>query len=137
MRPFVSAAGNKNESPLFRQAIPKVMGIAKAIGLVLKGSIVSLDSVYDSKANRKAIFNRGMIPNINANSRNRKKPKRGRKSLFNLDIFAERFQTIERVFAWEDKSKRLLLRFERLSALHYALKTIAYRMINLRHFCQS
>ncbi len=27
-------------------------------------------------------------------------------------IFAERFRTIERVFAWEDKFKRLLLRFE-------------------------
>ena len=135
--PFVSAAGNKNESPLFRQAIPKVMSIAKSIGLILKGSIVSLDGVYDSKANRKAIFNRKMIPNINPNSRNRKKNKRGRKPLFSPDIFAERFKTIERVFAWEDKFKRLLLRFERLSKLHYALKTIAYTMINLRHFCQN
>ncbi|BAJ01129.1 hypothetical protein SVI_1158 [Shewanella violacea DSS12] len=43
--------------------------------------------------------------------------------------------TTERVFAWEDKFKRLLLRFERLSHLHYALKTLAYSMINLRHFC--
>jgi tmRNA-binding protein len=41
------------------------------------------------------------------------------------------------VFAWEDKFKRLLLRFERISKLHYALKTLAYTMINLRHFCQS
>ena len=30
-------------------------------------------------------------------------------------IFQERFSTIERVFAWEDKFKRLLLRFERIS----------------------
>jgi len=52
-------------------------------------------------------------------------------------IFQERFQTIERVFAWEDKFKRLLMRFERISKLHYALKTLAYTMINLRHFCQS
>ena len=50
-------------------------------------------------------------------------------------IFAERFQTIERVFAWEDKFRRLLLRFDRLSKLHYAFKTLAYTMINLRHFC--
>jgi hypothetical protein len=27
-----------------------------------------------------------------------------------------------------------LLRFERLSRLHYAFKTLAYTMINLRHF---
>jgi hypothetical protein len=31
--------------------------------------------------------------------------------------------------------RRLLLRFERLSQLHYAFKTLAYAMINLRHFC--
>ena len=51
-------------------------------------------------------------------------------------FFAERFQTIERVFAWEDKFRRLLIRFDRLSKLHYAFKTLAYTMINLRHFCQ-
>jgi hypothetical protein len=57
------------------------------------------------------------------------------KPLFNADIFKERFDTIERVFGWEDKFRRLLLRFERLSQLHYAFKTLAYTMINLRHFC--
>ena len=51
-------------------------------------------------------------------------------------IFEERFNTIERVFGGEDKFKRLLLRFERISERHYALKTIAYTMINLRHFCR-
>jgi transposase len=59
-----------------------------------------------------------------------------RKPLFNAAIFKERFNTIERVFGWEDKFRRLLLRFERLSQLHYAFKTLAYTMINLRHFCQ-
>jgi hypothetical protein len=51
-------------------------------------------------------------------------------------IFQERFCTIERVFAWEDKFRRLLLRFERISSLHYSLKTLAHTMINLRHFCR-
>ncbi len=98
---------------------------------------MSLDGVYDCPRNRKAIFNRGMIPNINPNGRGRKHPKRGRKPLFDPAIFEERFQTIERVFAWEDKFRRLLLRFDRLSRLHYAFKTLAYTMINLRHYCQS
>jgi hypothetical protein len=39
-----------------------------------------------------------MLPNINANPRGRKSAKRGRKPLFNADIFKERFDTIERVF---------------------------------------
>jgi hypothetical protein len=34
-------------------------------------------------------------------------------------IFKERFRTIERVFAWEDKFRRLMLRFERISGVHY------------------
>jgi hypothetical protein len=135
--PFVSAAGNQNESPLFRKVLPKVLSISRTVGFSLKGSVVSLDGVYDSKKNRKSIFNHGMIPNIPENIRNRKTPKPGPKRIFNKGIWAERFFTIERVFAWEDKFKRLLLRFERRSELHYALKSLAYAMINLRHFCQA
>jgi transposase len=132
--PFVSAPGNRNESPLLRQALPELTRITREVGMELEGSIISLDGVYDCRLNRKAIFNRGMIPNINPNPRGRTLPKRGRKPLFDPAIFEERFQTIERVFAWEDKFRRLLLRFDRLSQLHYAFKTLAYTMINLRHY---
>ncbi|HAM53323.1 MAG TPA: hypothetical protein DCP92_22490 [Nitrospiraceae bacterium] len=133
--PFISAPGNKNESPLLREALPEVMRMSTAIGIDLQGTIISLDGAYDCRVNRKAIFNRGMIPNIHENPRGRKTTKRGRKQLFDRAIFEERFNTIERVFAWEDKFRRLLLRFERISKLHYAFKTLAYTMINLRHFC--
>jgi Transposase DDE domain len=133
--PLVAAPGNHNESPLLRAALPNVMRIARFVGLDLQGTIVSQDGVYDCRQNRKAIFNRGMVPNINANPRGRKSAKRGRRPLFSADIFKERFNTIERVFGWEDKFRRLLLRFERLSQLHYAFKTLAYTMINLRHLC--
>ena len=105
--PFVTAPGNQNESPLLRDALPKLTHIASVIGLDLQGTIVSLDGVYDCRKNRKAIFNRGMTPNINLNPRGRKKTKRGRKPLFNPDIFQERFYTIERVFGWEDKFRHL------------------------------
>ena len=134
--PFVAAPGNRNESLLLREALPEVTRIARMVGMDLHGTIVSLDGVYDCRLNRKAIFNRGMIPNINPNSRGRKRPKRGRKPFFEPAIFDERFHTIERVFAWEDKFRRLLLRFDRLSQLHYAFKTLAYTMINLRHYCR-
>jgi transposase len=133
--PFVAAPGNRNESPLLREALPKLTRIAQAVGIDLRGSIVSLDGVYDCPRNRKAIFNRGMVPNINENPRGRKTTKRGRKRLFDAAIFKERFRTIERVFAWEDKFRRVLIRFEVISEVHYALKTLAYTMINLRHFC--
>ena len=100
-----------------------------------KRSNSSVNPLYNSRKNRKRIFNIDMIPNIRENKRNRKKSKRGRKQTFCQKIFKERFRTIERIFAWEDKFKRLLLRFEFHSINHYAMKTIAYSMINLRHFC--
>lgn len=135
--PLIAAPGNRHESPLLLKALPQVTHIAKYVGLALNKTIVSLDAAYDSRANRKAIFNRGLVPNIPENPRGRRTPKRGRKPLFKQALYQERFFTIERVFAWEDKFRRLLLRFERISELHYALKSLAYTMINLRHFCQS
>ena len=79
-------------------------------------------------------FIAGMIPNIKENPRNRKGTKRGRKRLFNAVIHALRMR-VERTFAWEDKFKRLLLRFERIQQRHYGMKLMAYTLINLRAFC--
>ncbi|TCG03792.1 transposase [Paraburkholderia steynii] len=133
--PFITAAGNRNESPLLRDALSRLSQIARAIGMDLQGAIVSLDGVYDCRANRKAIFNRGIVPNIPESPRGRKNTKRGRKQRFEQAIFEERFRTIERVFAREDKFRCLLLRSERISEVHYALQTLAYTMINLRDYC--
>ena|ERR1700733_1249354 len=136
MAPFVVAPGNCNEAPLLKEALLEAMCIVREVGIDLCGTIGSPDSVYDCRANRKTIFNRGMVPNTNPNPRGRKQPKRGRKAIFQPAIFKERFQTIEGVFAWEDKFLWLLLRFERISRVHYAFKTLAYTMINLRDYCQ-
>jgi transposase len=56
------------------------------------------------------------------------------KCLFNAAIHALRMR-VERTFAWEDKFKRLLLRFERIQQRHYGMKLMAYTLINLRAFC--
>jgi len=42
---------------------------------------------------------------------------------------------VERTFAWEDKCKRLLLRFERIQQRHYGMQVLADTLINLRKFC--
>jgi len=54
--------------------------------------------------------------------------------LFNEAIHALRSR-IERTFAWEDKYKRLLLRFECIRQQHYGMKMLAYTLMNLREFC--
>jgi transposase len=75
-----------------------------------------------------------MLPHITENPRNRKRPKRGRKRLFNAAIHAVRMR-VERTCAWEDKCKRLRLRFERIQQRHYGMKLLGYTMITLRAFC--
>ena len=132
--PFITAPGNANECTLLQKALQPLKKITKLLGINLIGKIMSLDGGYDSKDNRKLIFNAGMIPNIPENKRNQNEDKSGRKRIYDPEIYDERFRTIERVFAWEDKFKRLLMRFEFISEIHYGLKSLAYAMINLRHF---
>lgn len=133
--PFVSAPGNRNEIILLEDSLVHLKRVAKIIDLDLRGIVMSLDSGYDSVRNRKLIFNRGMIPNIKAKNYKRKSLKRGRKRIYSDEIFQERFRTVETTFAWEDKFKRLLMRFERKSINFFGLKMLAYTLINLRHFC--
>jgi transposase len=83
-----------------------------------------------------ANFNADMIPNIKENPRNRKAPKRGRKRWFNAVIHALR-KRVERTFAWEDKFKRLLLRFEHIRQRHYGMKLMSYSLVNVRRFCSA
>jgi len=119
---------------LLPQGLKALKQVAKAVGVDLRGAYVNLDGGFDSRHNRKMIFNAGMIPNIKENPRHRKTTKRGRKRFFNEAIHALRMH-VERTFAWEDKFKRLLLRFERIQQRHYGMKLMAYTLINLREFC--
>jgi hypothetical protein len=98
---------------LLPEGLKALKKVAKEVGFDLRGAYLNLDGGFDSARNRKCIFNAGLIPNIKENPRHRKTPKRGRKRLFNEAIHALRMR-VERTFAWEDKFKRLLLRFERI-----------------------
>ena len=125
---------NETDMVLFTEGLKALKDVAKEVGLDLRGAYCHLDGGFDSTYNRKCIFNAGMIPNIKENPRNRKGTKRGRKRRFNAAIYALRMR-VERTFAWEDKFRRLLLRFERIQQRHYGMKLLGYTMINLRAFC--
>ena len=134
LAPVPVAPVNETDMVLLPEGLKALKKIAKEVGLDLKGAYLNLDGGFDSAHNRKGIFNAGMIPNIKENPRNRKTPKRGRKRFFNAAIHALRMR-VERPFAWEDKFKRLLIRFERIQQRHYGMKLMAYTLINLRAFC--
>ena len=83
LAPLPVAPVNEADTVLLPEGLKALKRMAKLTGLVLKGAYLNLDGGFDSKSNRKAIFNAGMIPNIKENPRHRKRPKRGRKRLFN------------------------------------------------------
>lgn len=135
LSPLTVAPVNRSDIVLLADGLKALKSVATNAGLEIKGATLNLDAGFDSKANRKHVLNAGMKPNIAENPRNRKKTKRGRKRFFDDVLYAVRF-TIERVFAWEDKFKRLLLRFETKQKRHLGFKLIAFTLINLREFCE-
>ena len=125
-------AGNHNDAYNLTLNLQMVFNQMKRHGLKINGAFFNVDTAFNTKAARKTCFNHGLIPNMPENKRNRKKTKRERKRLFNASVYKRRFVS-ERTFAWIDKFKRLLIRFERKAAYFLGGHYIAFTMINLRH----
>lgn len=129
-------AGNHNDAFNLKLHLQTAFKFMKRLGLHFQGAFFNADKAFDTRAARKVCFNYGVVPNIAENKRNRKKPKRGRKRLFNPEIYKHRFSS-ERSFAWIDKFRALLIRFERKDVYFMGNHYIAFAMINLRHVMAS
>jgi transposase len=125
-------AGNHNDAYQLDLNLKTAFREMKRLGLTISRAFFNADSAFDTKIARKTCFNHGLRPNMPENKRNRKKVKRGRKRLFNDAVYKRRF-VAERSFAWVDKFKRLLIRFERKAAHFLGAHYLAFTMINLRH----
>jgi transposase len=125
-------AGNHHDAFHLKPHLQTAFKSIKRLGLVIQGAFFNADAAFDTKAARKTCFNHGVIPNIAENKRNRKQTKRGRRRLFNPEVYRHRF-TSERSFAWIDKFRALLIRFDRHDVFFMGGHFIAYAMINLRH----
>ena len=134
LSPLTIAPVNEVDLVLLPEGLKDLKRVVRAAGLAVSGAVLNLDAGFDSKANRKCVFNAGLKPNIKENPRNRQKPKPGRKRFFDNALYKLRF-IVERTFAWEDKFKRLLLRFETKQSHCLGFKLIAFTLINLREFC--
>jgi transposase len=124
-------AGNHNDAFELKENLSQLFKDLKQQQISIKGAYFNADSAFDTKAARKVCFNHGVVPNIPENRRNRKQPKRGRKRLFNPAVYKHRFSA-ERTFAWIDKFKALLVRFERKGTYFFGLNCLAFALINLR-----
>lgn len=130
-------AGNHHDAHNLKSHLQTAFKTMKRWGLTIAGAFFNADSAFDTRDARKVCFNHHVIPNIAENPRNRKTPKRGRKRLFNAEVYKARFTTGERSFAWIDKFRALLVRYDRKDAHFLGAHHIAFALINLRHVLAS
>lgn len=128
-------AGNHNDAFNLKEHLQRAFKAIKQLRLNIRGAYFNADSAFDTKDARKVCFNHGLIPNMAENKRNRKRAKLGRKRMFCEEVYRRRFIS-ERSFAWIDKFRALLLRYDRRDAYFLAEHHIAFAMINLRHLIQ-
>jgi hypothetical protein len=99
-------AGNHNDAFNLNAHLQSAFKFMKRLGLDFQGAYFNADSAFDTKAARKVCFNHGVIPNMAENKRNRKRAKRGRKRLFDPDVYKRRFFS-ERSFAVTTQAVRI------------------------------
>lgn len=125
-------AGNHHDAFDLKSHLQAAFKTMKRLGLGIAGAYFNADSAFDTLEARKICFNHHVIPNIYENTRNRKSVKRGRKRFFNATLYKLRF-TSERSFAWVDKFRALLIRYDRKDANFLGAHHLVFALINLRH----
>lgn len=131
--PALVAPVNESDMKLLPGGLLRLKETLRALSIRLpKSTLLNLDAGFDSRKNRKCVWNAGLRPNIKENPRNRKKARRGRKRFFDKEAYKQRF-VIERTFAWADKFRRILIRHERYQARFFGFQLLAFTLINLRN----
>jgi hypothetical protein len=78
LAPLPVAPVNEADTVLLPDGLNALKRVARLTGLEIEGAYLNLDGGFDSRRNRKAIFNARLVPNVKENPRNRKVPKRKR-----------------------------------------------------------
>ena len=125
-------AGNHNDAFNLKSHLQDAFKSMKRLGLVIAGAFFNADSAFDTREARKVCFNHQVVPNMAENKRNRQHVKRGRKRFFNAEVYKDRFVS-ERSFAWIDKFRALLVRFDLKDTNFLGGHHLAFALINLRH----
>jgi hypothetical protein len=124
-----------HDSKLLYESFSNLLELADLLDLEIKGSYFTLDSGFDNAETKNEILCRELIPVIKPNLRGLKNREKINKILDDfemvIDIYKERYK-IERCFAWEDKYRKLVVRYEKLQCTFMGFHYLAYSMINFR-----
>ena len=126
-------AGNHNDAYHLKSHLQAAFKSMKRLRLDFQGAFFNADRAFDTQEARKTYFNHALIPNIDENKRNHKGPKRGKKRFYDAAIYKNRF-VAERSFAWVDKFKALLIRFNRIDAFFLGAHFIVFAMSSINKF---
>ena len=115
------------------QAFANLIAFSYRIGIDLNASALTLDSGFDSKANRDLIKAYGLIPVIYPNRRNAKEPIVIARMFrwFRKDIYKDRYK-VERTFGWQATYRKLAMSYDTLKETRLGFRYLAYSMINFR-----
>jgi len=132
---MVVSSVNVHDTRLFPTSLSDLVESAYYLELDIEKSFLTLDPGFDSRYNRNIILDANLIPVIKpiAFSRQDQAKKYERLDDFELvkNIYKERYK-IERCFAWEDKYRKLVIRYEKLQSTFMGFRYLAYSMINFR-----
>ena len=126
---------NTHDSVLFPDSFKKLTDTALKFSWSLVGVPLTLDPGFDSTENARLITETGMISVIKPNFRNTKNKRiiaKRTRAFKKHEVTYKLRHVIERSFAWEDKYRKLVIRYERLEATFNGFRYLAAALINFR-----
>lgn len=125
-----------NDSILLDQSFTNLLEIIEDLKLdVPENAGLTADSGFDNEANRNQIIANGFNPIIKPNLRGLKDREKINRILDAFEekktIYKERYK-IERCYAWEDKYRKVVIRYEKLQCTAMGFHYLAYSMVNFR-----
>ena len=131
----VSAPVNNHDSVLLSPAVAELKETAEQLNISLAKIPFTLDSGFDSKEAYALVSDAGLIPVVKPNLRGTKNKviirRRGRE-FKKVELIYKKRHTVERGFAWEDKYRKLVVRYERLEATFNGFRYLAGMLVNYR-----
>ena len=136
MAPMVFKPVSVNDSILLDQSFTNFLEIIDDLNLdVPENAGITGDPGFDSEANKNQITAARFIPFIKPNLRGLRNKEKINCILDEFEekkpVYKERYK-IERCNAWQDKYRKVVIRYEKLQATTMGFHYLAYSMINFR-----